>query len=142
MSAVGFMNDLNDKMANFMVGRNGYDKLGVISLVAAVILTVICMIVPNLICSVLSYVFLIYAIFRVFSKNVAKRQAEEDRFEGLLDRFKGNKGAKGSAKASGKDASVKRFKCEKCGQSLSVPRGKGTLKVTCPKCSHNMKVKS
>lgn len=32
--------------------------------------------------------------------------------------------------------------CEKCGQSLSVPAGRGTLKVTCPKCSHQMKVKS
>ena len=34
------------------------------------------------------------------------------------------------------------FKCKGCGQVLSVPRGKGTLRVVCPKCKTETKQKS
>lgn len=34
------------------------------------------------------------------------------------------------------------FKCSKCGQSLSVPKGKGMLKITCPKCGNQTIKKS
>lgn len=36
------------------------------------------------------------------------------------------------------DPSKVYLSCEKCGQPLSVPKGKGTLKVTCPKCRYQM----
>lgn len=32
--------------------------------------------------------------------------------------------------------------CDKCGQSLKIPRGKGTIKVTCPKCKNTFTMKS
>lgn len=34
------------------------------------------------------------------------------------------------------------FMCEECGQRLTVPKGKGTLKITCPKCGHQIIKKS
>ena len=34
------------------------------------------------------------------------------------------------------------FKCKKCGAVLSVPRGKGTLRVVCPKCKTETTKKS
>ncbi len=34
------------------------------------------------------------------------------------------------------------FTCSQCGQSLSVPKGKGMLKVTCPKCGNQTIKKS
>lgn len=34
------------------------------------------------------------------------------------------------------------FTCSQCGQSLSVPKGKGMLKITCPKCGNQTIKKS
>lgn len=37
---------------------------------------------------------------------------------------------------------TKYFRCKNCGQELSVPRGKGTMRVVCPKCKTETKMKS
>lgn len=137
-----FFNNLNDKMGSFMVGRNGTDRLGRWALTVAVIFMVINLLVPNIICSVISYALLFYCIYRMFSRNVSARQAEEEKFDAFLSRFK-----RGSGSASQKTSKPQRtsdpmkvvFTCDKCGQSLSVPKGRGTLKVTCPKCGHQQK---
>ena len=33
-------------------------------------------------------------------------------------------------------------KCKNCGQMLSVPRGKGRIRVTCPRCGTKVEKKS
>ena len=83
---------------------------------------------------------LIYSMFRCYSRNIASRAMENARFEAwarkpqaAFDRFNtrwDNRKTK------------KYFKCAQCGQSLSVPKGKGTLRVTCPKCHATTTVKS
>lgn len=148
-----FFNNLNAKFQSFMLGRNGSDKLARWALGAAFIAILINLFIPNLILFALSYALLFYSIYRMFSRNVAARQAENAKFEALIGRFgsKGNRQTRSDAKATGPkrnssskgaDADKIKFACEQCGQSLSVPKGRGTLKVTCPKCHHQMKVKS
>lgn len=47
------------------------------------------------------------------------------------------------AKKMWKERKTSNFlKCPQCGQVLSVPKGKGKLRVTCPKCHAKMEVKS
>ena len=29
------------------------------------------------------------------------------------------------------------YKCKECGQELRVPKGKGKIEITCPKCHHS-----
>ena len=51
--------------------------------------------------------------------------------------------AKRTAKKMWSERKTTRFlKCPTCGQMLSVPKGKGKLRVTCPKCRTKMDVKS
>lgn len=48
-----------------------------------------------------------------------------------------------TAKKMWKERKTKAFlKCPTCGQTLSVPKGKGRLIVTCPKCHTKMETKS
>ncbi len=158
-----FFANLNEKMQNFMAGRNGADKLARWTLGASVVVLLVNMLVPNVVLSMLSYALLFYCVYRMFSSNVAARRQENEKFEQLLGRFSrgrsgssgasgaagssrkttgsGNAGASGAA-SSAADKQKLTFACEKCGQSLSVPKGRGTLKVTCPKCNHQQKVKS
>ncbi len=147
-----FFNKVNEKIQTFMVGRNGADRLSRWSLGAAIVMLIINLFVPNIVCSMLSYIFLFYCIYRIFSGNVAAREAEEEKFDDFLARFKpGGKKKKRDTgfttrKASTKSASASSgkatFKCEECGQSLSVPKGRGKLRVTCPKCHHQQIIKS
>lgn len=158
---MGFFNDLNGKLQSFIIGRNGSDRLGRWSIGAAIVVLVINMVVPNAILMALSYALLFYSIYRMFSRNVSARSAENMRFEELLDKLPFRKGKNGNGQststgqsanktqagwsqssAKSTDRSKIRIVCDQCGQPLSIPKGKGTLKVTCPKCNHQMKVKS
>lgn len=148
-----FFNNLNSKLQTFMVGRNGADRLSRWSLGAAVVALMINVFIPNIFCSIISYAFLFYSVYRIFSTNVAAREEEEARFDDFLERIKpgGNKkkdsgfttrkraSSKSSTKASSDKVTVV---CDECGQKLSVPKGRGKLKVTCPKCHHQQIVES
>lgn len=151
-----------------MIGRNGPDKLANWTLGAALIVTLIGMFIPNIVLTLLSYVLLIYCFFRIFSRNVSARQRENEKFEGFLSKiipsarnknnagtsnkhhsssvYKASQQSKNSQQSKkSKPASSKNkvtFTCDECGQSLSVPKGRGKLKVTCPKCHHQQTIDS
>lgn len=108
----------------FMTGRYGTDKLNMWILGAGLIICIIYTLIPNtlikLILWAVSYGLMIWAIFRCFSRNTYKRYRENRRFLLLLDRFK--------------DREHRYFDCPRCRQSVRVPRKKGKIAITCPKC--------
>ena len=111
-------------MAKFMAGRYGTDKLNMTILGVGVALSLVSMFIrvplANLILTVLSYVLLIWALFRSFSRNTYKRYQENRKFLQFFDRLK--------------DQEHKYFNCPRCRQSVRVPRNKGKIAITCPKC--------
>ncbi|MBO5953833.1 MAG: hypothetical protein J6Q53_06940 [Oscillospiraceae bacterium] len=108
----------------FMIGRYGTDKLNMVILGIGVAVCVICLFVRmplvNLLLTVLSYGLMIWAIFRSMSRNTHKRYQENRRFLMLIDRIK--------------DRKHKYYDCPRCRQPVRVPRGKGKISITCPKC--------
>ena len=108
----------------FMAGRYGTDKLNTWILGAGVVLCIVSVLIPvplvKLILTAISYGLLIWSIFRSFSRNTYKRYRENRRFLMLLDRFK--------------DREHRYFDCPKCRQSVRVPRHKGKIAISCPKC--------
>lgn len=118
------MNKLRQWLRHFMMGRYGSDKLGTYTLWGAVILMVISLFIPSaaikLILMVAYYALMGWAIFRIFSRNTYKRYQENRKFLQLLDRIK--------------DREHRYFDCPKCRQPVRVPRGKGKIAITCPKC--------
>ena len=84
--------------------------------------------------SMLSSMGIFYALYRLFSRNVPQRQRENERFLELLKQ-PGAARERRRKKAADRGALV-RVECEECGQGLSVPKGKGTIRVVCPKCQH------
>lgn len=108
----------------FMYGRYGHDRLNMALLVAGLVLCVICMFIPSpmwdLLLTLASYALLIWALVRCFSKNTYKRYQENRRFLLMIDRIK--------------DRDNRYFSCPKCKQTVRVPRGKGKISITCPRC--------
>ena len=109
---------------HFMAGRYGMDKLNMVILwtgVAASLLSAMVSVQPlNLIFWALSYVLMFWSIFRILSRNTYKRYQENRKFLQIFDRLK--------------DRQHRYFDCPKCRQTVRVPRGKGKISITCPRC--------
>lgn len=123
---------LSAGLRRFMLGRYGTDKLNMFILGSGVVICLISMFIPvplvNLILTLVSYGLMIWALFRTFSRNTHKRYQENRKFLLFLDRLK--------------DRDHKYFSCPKCHQPVRVPKGKGKIAITCPKCGEKFVRKS
>ena len=121
-----------NSIQRFMMGRYGHDRLNVALLIVGVILTVISMFARSklvvLVTTMLSYVMLILALYRCFSRSTYKRYNENRRFLLMMDRLK--------------DRNNRYYACPKCRQTVRVPRGKGKITVTCRSCGASFQEKS
>ncbi len=108
----------------FMQGRYGNDKLNTAILIVGLIVSLLQLCMPLFVlrwaCMLLSYSLLIWAMFRMLSRNTYKRYEENRKYLRFLDRMK--------------DKEHKYFDCPRCRQSVRVPKGKGKIAITCPKC--------
>lgn len=115
---------ISNGMSRFMAGRYGTDKLNMVILGAGLVVCLISMFFQitavNLILTLISYGLMFWALFRSFSRDTYKRYEENRRFLRFLDRFK--------------DREHRYFTCPRCRQPVRVPRGKGKIAITCPKC--------
>ncbi len=110
-------------LQRFMMGRYGTDKLNTVILVTGVVMSLVSVFVGGtlgLLLTLGAYGLMFWAIFRCFSRNTYRRYRENRRFLMLIDRLK--------------DREHKHFDCPKCRQPVRVPRGKGKIAITCPKC--------
>ena len=122
-----------------MYGRYGGDQLSWF-LLAVYVLLVVLSGLPHLeLLSWLALAVLFWSFYRIFSRQYAKRRAENARFLTLA----------GPAirwckmrRAISRDKEHRYFKCPNCGQYLRVPRGKGKITVNCRNCGVSFEEKS
>ena len=72
---MSFFSKMQNTVANWMQGRNGTDNLGFTALVAAIVFSLLSLFRLPL-ASLLSMLCYVYALWRMLSRNVAKRQEE------------------------------------------------------------------
>ena len=77
-------------------------------------------------------VALVYLIFRLLSRNAPNRQVENARFQALIRALFQWFGKKKRTMQPDKEHYY--FKCPTCGQPMRIPRGLGTVKITCRNC--------
>ena len=110
-------------MQRFMAGRYGHDRLNITMLVVGCALCFVQFLTPDsvdVVLMILSEALLILSLFRCFSRNAYKRYNENRKFLLLIDRIK--------------DRDHRYYACPKCRQTVRVPKGKGKIAITCPKC--------
>ena len=125
---------LRESFARFMVGRYGMDYLGRVLVYFSLALMIISLFFPNSIIYWLALAVRIYAYFRMFSRNTNKRYRENLKYIELKNRVVGFFKGKGFGSRANQDPTKKIFKCPGCKQKVRVPKGKGTILITCPKC--------
>lgn len=130
-------------MRRFMQGRNGSDELSFALLIAALVLTLLSSFAGALlsgIFSLLSMVAYVICLFRMFSRNVQKRYAENQLY--LKKRQQLRTTGKQSWTRLKNLPKYKYFKCPECHSLLRLPRKVGEVTVTCGKCRHSFKKKA
>lgn len=126
---------MREKLAKFMYGRYGVDQFSRFLTFAALALLVLKIFIKGTFGSVLWYaaiVLIVYAYFRMFSKNFNKRRAENAKYLKISGPIINELKNKRERFSQRKDFVF--FKCPSCKAMLRVPRGKGKIRVTCRKC--------
>ena len=138
---------MSDRFRNFMRGRYGVDQLSNGLVFLFFILILIGILTRNTIFTWIALIPMILSYYRMFSKNFSKRYNENRIYTNLmspvydlLDKIKGFFNRKIKRFKTRKE--YKYFKCPNCKQELRVPRGRGEITVTCPKCQQSFDRKS
>ena len=129
-------------MARFMYGRHGVDQLCWALFIAELVLSLLPALVPGqALAAFIHYATLflcVYLLFRMFSRNLEKRRAENAKF---MQWWGPKQSALLGAKARRADKEHKYVKCS-CGAYCRVPRNVGMVELTCPKCGKKRIVKT
>ena len=135
---MGFM----QKIQQFMYGRNGVDSYTVFLFISALVLSTATWFVwdwwASLVLYVLQMLLLGYATFRILSKSVHKRAAENRRFKKIWDSVKNF-----FILQKNRIRDIKKYryrKCRYCKATLRLKRRRGKHTVRCPKCRGEFKV--
>jgi len=119
----------------FMAGRYGKDEFGIFILIFSYILFFISIFTGGTIATLLYYIGfagIILCIFRMLSRNVYKRRQENYRYlkiqNGITGWFRRTKNRIRNSKTH------RYFRCPGCSVTVRVPRGRGKIEITCPKC--------
>ena len=86
--------------------------------------------------SMLLYIFgwgvVIYCYFRIFSRNVQKRYAENQAY--LMKTYKIRNWFQNQKNIWQQRKVYHIYTCPSCKQKIRIPKGKGKIEVRCPKC--------
>ena len=122
-----------------MYGRYGSDQLSFFLLILYVVLILLSGLPHLELLSWVALAVLLWDLFRMFSRRIDRRRAENARFLTLVGPavrwFK-------MRRTIWRDKEHRYFKCPNCGQQLRVPRGKGRITVTCRGCGATFQEKS
>ena len=122
---------MKEKFKQFMYGRYGTDDLNKFITIVSLALLVIGLII-GIALHWVAIALIVISYFRMLSRNINKRTSENMKYL----RFWGK--IKNWFKYQKKRFTDRKthcfFKCPNCKWKLRVPKGKGKISVTCPKC--------
>ena len=123
---------MKEKIRQFMIGRYGTDGLNQFLSIASLVLLLIAIVSRVSLFTYLGAALLIFCYYRTFSRNISKRTEENYRYYAVKDRIR-------SKFSSLRDQWNNRklyhyYRCPQCHQKLRVPRGRGRIQISCPRC--------
>lgn len=123
---------MREKLIRFMYGRYGVDKLSRHVVFAALPLWIASIFFRLWILQFLAVLGIVCGYYRIFSKNTTKRYRELCAYERFLGKIKGFPARIKRGAAERREYRI--FKCPGCRQKLRIPKGHGTVEISCRKC--------
>ena len=143
------MGKIKSALYRFMYGRYGTDTIGRVMLVTYIVIVIGFSVarlvlgwtlpighraptILDIVYRVLSILLVILIFCRMFSRNIAKRRRENEKFCGFFKLWRN--------KIRDRKTHVYR-KCPKCAAVLRLPKAKGKHNVVCPRCKERFEVR-
>ena len=127
---------MKEKIGRFMAGRYGNDKLNQFMMAVFLGCAVLNLFVRNAYASTVlnswECLLILLVYIRMFSRNISKRYAENQKYLALENRLRRFFGQKRYLMQQRKEYHI--YKCLGCKQKIRIPRGKGKISIRCPKC--------
>ena len=120
------------KMAQWMMGRYGIDQLTQALMIAGCAVVLVNFFAHSGVLSTIALLLMGWGLFRCYSRNIAARAKDLAKYQELMVKPKAWWRLTNKKWVNRKTTLY--FKCKGCGSVLNVPKGKGKLRVTCPKC--------
>jgi len=121
-----------NQFRKFMYGRYGFDQLSRDIILFSLFITLIASMTRSSLLLWLAYIPLFYAIFRILSRDTQKRARENYIYADLIRKVKVR--AKNTKLLLVGTRTHKFYRCKGCRQMIRIPRGKGKISISCPKC--------
>ena len=123
---------MREKFRQFMIGRYGTDGLNQFLCIASLVLLLIAIVSRINLFTWLGVALLVFCYYRTFSRNISKRTEENYKFYTLKDRVDGK--FRGLKEQWANRKIYHYYRCPQCRQKLRVPRGRGRIQISCPRC--------
>lgn len=123
---------MKEKLIRFMYGRYGVDSLGRFLVFLSVALIFFSSFGRLRLVSIVAWILLIYAYFRIFSRNIYKRAAENQLYLNKTASLRRFISSQRSLMRQRRTHHI--YRCPSCRQKIRIPRGKGKIEIRCPRC--------
>lgn len=123
---------MRERIVRFMAGRYGFDSLGKATLIAALAAMFLSPIFDSSLLALLSWLLIAFTYFRMFSRNLYRRSAENQTYLAKTRGIRTWIGRQKNRLLQRRTHHI--YKCPTCRQKIRVPRGKGKIEIRCPKC--------
>lgn len=126
---------MKERLRRFMQGRYGADELSRAMIVGTLICFVLTWFTKGLLYTVLytvGVVLIIWSYVRMFSRNHTKRWAENQKYLSMKYAVTGR--IKREKNYARQRKTHRIYSCPSCKQKIRVPKGKGKIEISCPKC--------
>jgi len=142
---------MKERFRVFMYGRYGQDNLNRFLNVMSLLIMIVSLFTKIVFLNLFALALLFVPILRMFSKNTGKRSQENYaylRLKGKITRrYFTQKKKFNTWKTLRKRKHDERkthcyYKCPSCRLQLRVPKGRGKITITCPKCRTSFKKKT
>ncbi len=130
---------MRERIIRFMRGRYGNDNLNRFLIIITLILWAVSLLTrsPLTIVGIVG-IFIVY--FRLLSRNIYKRAEENRIYLTYENRVKSYWWKRKAAWRQRKTHHI--YRCPSCRQKIRIPRGKGRIEISCPRCRQTFIKKS
>ena len=115
-----------------MIGRYGTDGLNQFLSILSLVLILLALLTKSSFLTLLGVIPLVLCYYRSLSRNISKRTEENYQFYAVKDRITGKINSLKDQWANRKLYHY--YRCPQCRQKLRVPRGRGRIQISCPRC--------
>lgn len=123
---------MRERFRRFMAGRYGNDALNQFLSILSIVLLLIAILTRMNLFTWAGMGVLIWCYYRTFSRNIPKRTEENYKFYTLKQQAEGK--VRGLKDQWANRKQYHYYRCPQCRQKLRVPRGRGRIQISCPRC--------